>query len=144
MSLAMISRLTWVGVALSASLLSGCTFVSDFDDHYELRPAGLTYEVCYSGTDCSPGDYCQELVLRAGLHVDYVNAVCTFECFDDLDCPVSEFNLLPGACMDQRFFGALSPARICLERCEVDADCDAGAGFGCELIAWDRLCVPVR
>ncbi|MBW2509344.1 MAG: hypothetical protein JRE81_11980, partial [Deltaproteobacteria bacterium] len=70
----MISRLTWVGAALAASLLCGCTFVGDFDDHYELRPAGLTYEVCYSGTDCSPGDYCQELLLPDGLYVDYVNA----------------------------------------------------------------------
>jgi hypothetical protein len=140
----MILRLTWVGAPLSALLLTGCIFVGDFDEHYELPPAGLTYEVCYTGVDCSRGDYCQELALPADLHTDHVNAICTFQCFDDLDCPVSEFNLFPGACVDQRFFGAVISTRICLERCEVDADCDVGAGFGCELIAWDRLCVPVH
>ena len=33
----------------------------------------------------------------------------------------------------------LHPSRVCVERCEIDADCDVPAGFGCEFIAGDRL-----
>lgn len=144
MPLTMISRFTWLGFVLSSSLLSGCLFVGDFDDYFEPAPEALTYEVCYSSANCLPGDTCEEIALPAGLYTDYVNAVCTFQCFDALDCPVSEFNLLPGACVEQAFLGAANAGRICLERCELDADCDVGAGFGCEVIVGERLCVPVR
>ena len=131
-------------IALISSLLSGCIFVGDYDDYYEPIPKALTYEVCHSSADCLPGDYCEELAVPADLYSDYVNAICTFQCFDDLDCPPSEFNLLPGACVDHAFLGARASARICVERCEIDADCDVAAGFGCEVIAGERLCVPIR
>lgn len=144
MSLALNSRLKLLGSALFFSLLSGCIFVGEFDDVYEPIPKSITYEVCYSNVDCFAGDYCEELALPADLYTDYVNAICTVGCFDDLDCPVSEFNRLPGACVDHAILGGPSASRICLERCEFDADCDVAAGFACVFIAGDRLCAPAR
>lgn len=138
------SRFLLLGTTLFASLLSGCIFVGDFDDFYEPAPKSITYEVCYSSVDCFPGDYCEELALPVDRYTEYVNAICSVECFDDLDCPISEFNRLPGACVDHAIFGGQFTSRICLERCEIDADCDVPAGFGCEFIAGDRLCVPIR
>ena len=138
-------RFASLGIAVLPLLFSGCIFVGDFDDEYfEPAPKALTYEVCYRNAECFPGDSCEELALPADLYTDYVNAICTFQCFDDLDCPVSEFNLLPGACVDHALLGARTSARICVERCEYDADCDVAAGFGCALLAGDRLCVPIR
>jgi hypothetical protein len=138
------SSFTWWGIALCTSLLSGCIFVGDFDDFHEVVPKSPTYGICFQSTGCFSGDYCEELALPADLYTDYVNAICTFECFDDLDCPVSDFNLLPGACVDHALLGAPTSARICLERCEVDADCDVAAGFGCVVIARDRVCAPIQ
>lgn len=133
-----------VVAALCAYGLSGCIFVGDYDDFYEpVQPTSLTYETCYSDVDCWTG-YCEELALPADRYTDYVNAICTFGCFDDLDCAISEFNALPGACIDHAILGGPITSRICVERCIVDADCDLGAGFGCELIAGDRICVPIR
>ena len=141
----LLRNFAFLGIVLFTSLLSGCIFVGDFDDAFpEPVPKSLTYGVCYSSVECFVGDRCEELALPADLYTDYVNAICTFECFDDLDCSVSEFNLLPGACVDHELLGGPSFTRICVERCEVDADCDLAAGFGCEVIAGDRLCVPVR
>jgi hypothetical protein len=82
--------------------------------------------------------------MPADRYTDYVNAICTVGCFDDLDCPISEFNALPGACIDHVFLGGPITSRICVERCIIDADCDVPAGFGCELIAGERLCVPIQ
>ena len=133
------------GTALSSLLFSGCILVGEFDDvYYEPPPKALTYEACYSNVDCLQGDYCEELALPADLYTDFVNAICTFQCFDELDCPFSEFNGLPGACVDHAILGGPFSSRICVERCEYDADCDIAAGFGCEVIAGDRLCVPIR
>lgn len=127
-----------------AIALPGCVFVGDYDDFVEPYTKALTYEVCYSNLDCYAGAYCEELALPAGRYTDFVNAICTVGCFDDLDCPASEFNGLPGACLDHAILGGPPASRVCLERCEIDADCDVATGFGCELIAGDRLCVPVR
>jgi hypothetical protein len=132
-----------LGASLASLFLSGCIFVGDFDDFYEPAPKSITYQVCYSTSDCFAGDYCEELALPADRYTDYVNAICTFQCFDDLDCTISEFNGLPGACVDHAILGGSITSRICVERCEIDADCDVAAGFGCEFIAGDRLCVPV-
>lgn len=143
MQLSKTSRFILLGAVLSSSLLSGCILVGDFDDVYEPAPKSITYEVCYSNSECYPGDLCEELALPADRYTDYVNAICTFQCFDDLDCPVSAFNGLPGACVDHVILGGPFSSRICLERCEVDIDCDVGAGFGCELIDGERLCVPI-
>jgi hypothetical protein len=140
------ARLTWFGIALSALLLPGCVFVADHDDFYEPVPPPplLMYEVCYSSAECLPGLYCEELAVPADYYTDYVSAICTVGCFDDLDCPISEFNGLPGACVDHAWLGGPVTSRICVERCEIDADCDVPAGFGCAVIAGDRLCVPIQ
>ena len=138
------SRFILLGAALSSSLLAGCIFVGELDDVYEPAPQAMTYEVCYSTSDCYLGDTCEELALPADRYTDYVNAICTFQCFDDLDCPVSVFNGLPGACIDHVILGGPFSSRVCLERCEIDVDCDVGAGFGCELVDGERLCVPIR
>ena len=114
---------TWFGFALFASLVSGCVFVGDYDDFFEPAPKSIMYETCYT---------------------DFVNAICTVGCFDDLDCAVSEFNGLPGACVDHAMLGGPASSRICIERCEFDVDCDLAAGFGCEVIGRERICVPVH
>lgn len=137
-------RFAWLGIAALATGLSGCIFVGDYEDIFEPHAKSITYEVCYSNIDCFAGEYCEELALPADRYTDYVNAICTVDCFDDLDCPVSEFNGLPGACLDHAILGGPLTSRICVERCEIDADCDVPAGFGCEVIAGDRLCVPIR
>ncbi len=145
MRLTMKSRFPWLGVAVCASLLSGCIFVGEYEDHYYEPPLeSPIYGVCYDDIDCLGGLYCEELALPADHYTDFVNAICTVGCFDDLDCPFSGFNGLPGACIDHAFLGGPITSRICVERCELDADCDIAAGFGCEFIAGDRLCVPIR
>jgi hypothetical protein len=121
---------------------SGCIFVGEFDDLYEPGPTSLTYEVCYSQGDCFQGDQCEELAVPADAYADYVNAICTFQCFDDLDCPTSPFNRLPGACIDHVYLGGPVTSGVCVERCEYDADCDVAAGFGCRFLAGERLCIP--
>ena len=121
---------------------SGCIFVGDFDDDFVPEPNAITYEVCYAQSQCFVGDQCEELAVPADAFADYVNAICTFQCFDDLDCPVSEFNALPGACIDHIYLGGPVSSRICVERCEFDVDCDVAAGFGCRILAGERLCVP--
>jgi len=136
--------LTWFAAAFCASLFSGCIFVGDYDDYYDPQPKSIMYETCYSDVDCFAGRYCEELALPADRYTDYVNAICTVGCFDDLDCPISDFNGLPGACLDHVVLGGPITSRICVERCVIDADCDMPAGFGCELIAGERLCVPIR
>ena len=133
-----------LGVSLLASTLSGCIFVGDFDDIGDAAPQAITYETCFYDSDCFYGDACEELAVPADRFTDYVNAICTVGCFDDLDCARSEFNLLPGACIDHVVLGGPFSSRICVERCEVDADCDVAAGFGCAVVAAERLCVPVR
>lgn len=137
-------RIVLLVVGALSTLLSGCILVGDYDDIFEPQPTAITYEVCYSSVDCFAGEYCEELALPADRYTDFVNAICTIGCFDDLDCPVSEFNRLPGACLDHAILGGPIGARVCIERCEIDADCDLQAGFGCEFIAGDRLCVPIR
>jgi hypothetical protein len=135
---------SWLAIALLAAGLPGCIFVGDYDDFGEPHPKALMYEVCYTSLDCLGGRACEELALPADYYTDFVNAICTVDCFDDLDCPYSEFNGLPGACVDHAILGGPLTSRVCLERCEIDADCDVVAGFGCELVTGDRLCVPIR
>ncbi len=146
MRLWMNQRFLWLGTVVLSSMLSGCILIGDYEDVYEPGPVpvSILYEVCYSNVDCFAGDDCEELAVPADRYTDYVNAICTIGCFDDLDCPVSEFNGLPGACLDHAILGGSTTARICVERCEIDADCDVPAGFGCEIVAGDRLCIPVR
>lgn len=133
-----------LAIAVLAAGLPACIFVGDYDDLGEPQPKALMYEACYSSFDCFAGRACEELALPADYYTDFVNAICTVDCFDDLDCPFSEFNGLPGACVDHAILGGPFTSRVCLERCEIDADCDVLAGFGCEFIAGDRLCVPIQ
>jgi len=122
--------------------IAGCIFVGDFEDAYVPAPTSITYEVCYDPRECFPGDQCEELAVPADAYTDYVSAICTFQCFDDLDCPPSEFTGLPGACIDHIYLGGPVTSRVCVERCEYDADCDLAAGFACRVLAGERLCVP--
>ena len=131
-------------LTLIATGLSGCILIGDYEDLYEPAPKSITYEACYSNNDCFADRFCEELARPADHYTDYVNAICTIDCFDDIDCPASEFNLLPGACIDHVLLGGPVTSRICVERCEVDADCDVLGGFGCEVIDRERLCVPIR
>jgi len=137
-------RFAWFAAAIVATTLSGCIFVGDYEDVVVPHANALTYEVCYTSAECLGNRFCEELALPADRYTDYVNAICTVDCFDDLDCPVSEFNGLPGACIDHAILGGPAISRVCVERCEIDADCDVPAGFGCEIIAGDRLCVPIQ
>ena len=104
-------------VAALSTVLSGCIFVGDYEDIFEPQPPSLPSEVCSAHFDCFAGDYCEELAVPADRYTDYVNAICTVDCFDDLNCPVSEFNRLPGACVDHAILGGPFTSRICLERC---------------------------
>jgi hypothetical protein len=137
-------RVAWLSVAVVSTSLGGCVFVGDYEETFEVHPDALTYEVCYSSAECLGSRFCEELALPADRYTDYVNAICTVDCFDDLECPVSEFNGLPGACIDHEILGGPISSRVCVERCEIDADCDVPAGFGCEVIAAERVCVPIR
>lgn len=137
------SLLLWFTASL-ISLTSGCILVGDYEDVYvDPGPQSIMYEICYDHSQCFADLYCEELALPAGPYTAYVNAICTQGCFDDLDCPFSEFNGLPGACVDHIVFGGPITSTICVERCEIDLDCDIGAGFGCEFVEGERLCVPV-
>lgn len=138
------TRFVFLSAAVLSVALSGCIFIGDYDDVFDPQPKSIMYETCYSHGDCYDGRYCEELAVPADRFTDYVNAICTVGCFDDLDCQVSEFNGLPGACLDHAILGGPVGARICIERCEFDADCDVAAGFGCEVVAGDRLCIPIR
>ena len=128
--------------SLVLAALTGCIFVGEFDDVYPTGPTSITYEVCYGQSECCLGFQFEVLAVPADAFTDYVNAICTFQCFDDLDCPTSEFNRLPGACIDHIYLGGPVSSRVCVERCEYDLDCDVAAGFGCEFLAGERICVP--
>lgn len=136
-------RFPTLGASLLSALISGCVFIGDYDDSHHPATKAITYETCYYDSECFAGEVCEELAVPAGPYTDYVNAICTFQCFDDLDCPRSDFNRLPGACIDHAILGGPHMSRICVERCELDVDCDVAAGFGCERVAGDRICVPV-
>lgn len=137
------TRWLWPGIAMAASLMSGCLFIGEYDDVYvEPLPQSIVYEVCYDDIECRVG-YCEELAVPAGPYTDYVNAICTHGCYDDLECPISEFNGLPGACIDHLALGGPFGSTVCVERCEVDLDCDVANGFGCAFVAGERVCVPV-
>ncbi|MEM8608843.1 MAG: hypothetical protein AAGF92_17190 [Myxococcota bacterium] len=136
-------RWSLIGMAALASLTSGCLFIGEYDDVYvEPLPQAILYEVCYDDLDCRIG-FCEELAVPAGPYADYVNAICTQGCFDDLECPISEFNGLPGACIDYAAVGGPLGSTLCLERCEVDFDCDVANGFGCGFVTGQRVCIPV-
>lgn len=136
--------LLWT-VALFGTALSGCWVITAEDvEVVHVVPEAATYETCYSNRDCSPIDYCEEIAVPADAYGDFVNAICTTECFDDLDCPDSVFNFLPGACIPRDFVGGPDELGVCIERCETHSDCDEYAGFACKVLAGERLCLPDR
>ncbi len=125
--------------ALSATAISGCWIVTP--DYVEVTPVAETYEACYGDFDCASG-YCEEIAVPADYYSDYVNAICTVDCYDDYDCPTSVFNLLPGACIPHDFLGGVDPYGVCIERCETHGDCDVFSGFACTEFYGERLCLP--
>ena len=95
-----------------------------------------TYEPCPATEECVPSDVCLEVTTDTGGRV-VTDAICTHECFDDLDCPISVTGL-EGACID------IGSGFHCYERCLEDADCPAG--FGCvdtEDPVPDAICLPL-
>lgn len=135
---------------LGAAVLPGC--ILEYDDEYYAPappppappPAALVYETCFSTAQCEVASFCAELAVPAYDHGYYVNAICTLDCFDDLDCPVSPFNFFQGACIDEYLVGGPIGPRLCVERCEIDADCDQLGGFACQVLDGERLCLPIR
>ncbi len=132
---------------VSALGLSGCIFLGEYDDKHGPVDRLIAYEVCYADFECAGGagaHRCEELAVPIGPATLAVGAICTGGCFDWLDCPVSAFNGLPGACVDHGYLGGPIASGVCVERCEIDLDCDIAAGFGCEGVARDRVCLPIR
>ncbi len=101
------------------------------------------YDTCFDVGDCEPAaDACGFMSFQFGGLV-FENAVCTVQCIDDTDCPVS-FNGEPGGCYPQAFADGFPG---CVERCFNDGDCPGG--FTCTgsgelafLVAGDSICVP--
>ncbi|MBC7171151.1 MAG: hypothetical protein H5U40_01925 [Polyangiaceae bacterium] len=101
------------------------------------------YDTCFDVFDCEPAaDACAFMSYQFGGFI-YENAICTVQCFDDLDCPGSA-NGEPGGCypaaIDDGFPG-------CVERCFDDRDCPGG--FICVnefdfafIDPGDSICVP--
>lgn len=144
----MLKKLPFVPTFLFATLAlgaTGCFF--EFEGEYvplPPPPPAIEYEMCYADADCVSHAYCTELAIPALDYGEYVNAICTVGCFDDLDCPVSEFNGLPGACIPHDVVGGHDPAGVCVERCEFDSDCDEYGGFACQFWFGERLCLPIQ
>ncbi len=101
------------------------------------------YDTCFDVVDCEPAaDACAFMSYQFGANI-YENAICTVECVDDFDCPVS-FNGELGGCypaaIDDGYPG-------CVERCFDSADCPPG--FACVsdldfafIDPGDSICVP--
>lgn len=108
---------------------SGCFVDADDDDDVVFLG---TYEPCSFTDQCLPEDICLEVTTEFDGRA-VTDAICTHECFDDFDCPIS-VNGLRGACEDvgQGFF--------CYERCVDDFDCPAG--FGCFDTDFNAICLP--
>jgi hypothetical protein len=101
------------------------------------------YDTCFDVFDCEPlADACAFMSYEFDGLV-FENAICSVECFDDLDCPIS-FNGEPGGCYPEAIFDGF-PA--CVERCFDDFDCLSG--FVCVsdldfafIAPGDSICVP--
>lgn len=94
-----------------------------------------TYEPCALTEECVPEDLCLEISTETAGRI-VTDAICTHECFDDLDCP-SSVTGLPGACLD------IGSGPFCYERCFDDLDCPSG--FACTDTfggAQDSVCLP--
>ncbi len=101
------------------------------------------YDPCFVVDECElAADACASMTFEFG-DAAFENAICTVECFDDLDCPPSE-NGEQGGCypdaIDDGFPG-------CVERCFDDFDC--ADGFICVsdqdfafIDPGDSICVP--
>ena len=110
-----------IGLCLGLMLASGCIVTTGSD----------LYEVCDITADCNDIDaFCQSFTADWPDRTT-TDAICTFGCFDDFDCPFSNGD--PGACVD---FGG---SRYCMEDCGSDFDCDPG--FACDIGGLD-VCLP--
>lgn len=110
-------------VALFAFTASGC-----FTDYID------TYEECAVASDCdNRNDYCQ------GYASSTVRTnICTRECWDSADCPVTDDGLEP-ACL----VNGPGEYGVCVETCNFHTDCEPG--FDCEPApdgSFVNICVP--
>ena len=136
-------------VTLAALSALGC---SDTD---AITP--LIYDSCFEVSDCiEAASQCEELAVEyAGL--EYVNAICTTECFTpgpiSSDCSralVGRF----GSCYPSSAAGGIDDTLVCFEPCDSDETCligfrclSASDLCGCDLTACpidpqDAICVP--
>lgn len=118
------SHLFLLCLSLFSFSLPGC-FVGNYID---------TYEECRANSDCdNRNDYCQGF---ASTTVE--TAICTRECWDSRDCPVTDDGLEPACLVDRP-----GEYGICVETCRLDGDCESG--FSCEAApdgSAINLCVP--
>lgn len=123
--------------ALAAVGASGCFVSVDDGGGGGGRDYLATYEPCVADSECLPADFCEPVTVTiSGRTVS--DAICTHDCYDDLDCPRGVISGLVGACVD---FG---DGPVCYERCDYDSDCPSG--FYCIDCAngWcgDPICLP--
>lgn len=101
------------------------------------------YDTCFDVVDCEPlADACAFMSFDFG-GAAFENAICTVECVDDLDCPLS-FNGEPGGCYPEAIADGYPG---CVERCFDVTDCPPG--FSCVsdldfafIAPGDSICVP--
>jgi hypothetical protein len=130
----MIRRTGLLIVSALAVAASGCFGGGDGEVIVEEEQVFLdTYEPCEVTEQCVPSDLCLEITTDVdGRFV--TDAICTHECFDDLDCPIS-VNGLGGACID------IGSGLFCYEGCIDDLDCPAG--FACLDTFQASVCLPL-
>lgn len=126
-----------IGLLVLAAVLpwgAGGCFVDVDDDDDDVFLA--TYEPCVFTDQCLPQDVCLEITADYGPRV-VTDAICTHECFDDFDCPIS-ITGIRGACLD------IGQGPFCYERCLDDFDCPSG--FACVDavgdFTFDSICLP--
>lgn len=135
--------------ALVALSLLGCSGPS------EVVP--LIYDACFDVTDCiESATRCEELAVEfAGL--EYINAICTTECFAtgpvSIDCSRALVGRR-GSCYPSRVGGGIDDALVCFEPCDTDESCLFGFrclgaydlcgddAASCPIDPLDAICVP--
>ncbi|HJK92338.1 MAG TPA: hypothetical protein RMH85_26625 [Polyangiaceae bacterium LLY-WYZ-15_(1-7)] len=141
---------------LSLSFASGCIIVDDDDDEcfddFDC-PSGFfcsaggscfaedlgvpLYDACFVVDDCDlNADRCQAITADWPDGLSSTNNICTIECFDSSDCPISA-NGLQGTCASLGMGGTF----VCYESCVTRGDC--AAGFDCgDIGTGDTVCLP--
>jgi hypothetical protein len=117
----------------------------------------LIYDACFDVTDCiEAATRCEELAVEfAGL--EYINAICTTECFAagpvSPDCSRALIGRR-GSCYPSSVAGGIDDTLICFEPCDTEATCLVGFRClgaddlcggnlaACPIDAQDAICVP--